>query len=292
MRSFDDIDSLQKYLSLIDNLHFQFSSSKNGNDFSYRGMSDSSDPLLPGILRKESEADYAELSYGASEYEILSHFIKESKIYINNVDDKNYLTWLEYAQHFGVPTRLLDFTSNPFVALYFCCKGSLEKDGNVCILNIGSYKNFTSTHSKFILKNKSITTEEMIESIILKIRDESLEAEIYPVHFIPYYIDKRMLAQSSRFLIWGTDTSPFEDFIKDENEMSISSDGIRIGKVNDKRCYLKLRIPEDKKSNILKQLDYCNINDKTLFPGLDGIGKYLKNYYHITKDEFLDLRGY
>lgn len=66
----------------------------------------------------------------AREYEILSRIIKEASAYIANVLREDYLLWMEYVQHFGVPTRLLDFSSNPLVALYFCCKNKPEIDGS------------------------------------------------------------------------------------------------------------------------------------------------------------------
>ena len=43
------------------------------------------------------------------------------------------------AQHYGLPTRLLDFTYNPMIALYFACESEPDKDGRVYVKNIGDY---------------------------------------------------------------------------------------------------------------------------------------------------------
>jgi hypothetical protein len=126
-------------LSILKKLQFQFGCSPKGSGFLFRGNQDVSYSLLPGIYRCFSEKQHARLIdgsiegkvYQANENEILAHFRKEAGGILNFVAQSDDFTWLQYAQHYGVSTRLLDFSANPLVALYFCCHGEKPCDGAV-----------------------------------------------------------------------------------------------------------------------------------------------------------------
>ena len=264
-------------------------------DFSYRGISNNSYSLLPGILRetvrngngKSEEVEF----YYEDEYEILSHFIKEASSYITNINRDDYLSWLEYAQHFGCPTRLLDFTSNPLVALYFCCKDKSKTDGSVWIINEINFENWYR-QSDFVINNKPTSRKQIINSIIAEMKGDHQNTEMKrPVSHFPFYIDQRMVAQSSRFLIWGADKRSLEEIVSEKEYMRLSPDSVRIGKSKDTRFLFKYDVPSDNKDNILKQLNTCGINEKALFPGPDGIGRFIADIYRTNKSELLDSLG-
>jgi hypothetical protein len=60
---------------------------------------------------------------------MMDDFINYSKSYDYSLSTFDNWTWLMIAQHYGVPTRLLDWSVNPLVALYFACNDSFDKDG-------------------------------------------------------------------------------------------------------------------------------------------------------------------
>lgn len=291
-----EIHSLQEFIDALEKLKFQFSHSAKGMDFSYRGVCDSSYSLLPGIFREvklnENAISGKAKAYKTREYEILNHFIKEASAYVTNVAKEDYLLWMEYAQHFGVPTRLLDLTSNPLVALYFCCKDKPQTDGSVWVLNEINFYHW-NCQSEFVVRNSPITKRQIISSIIAEIQgsfDYNPEKIVMnrPISHIPYYIDHRMSAQSSRFLIWGTDNRSLEEMVSEHEYMVLSAQGIRYSVSNDARFLFRFKIPSGYKYRILKQLNLFGINEKSLFPGLDGIGRHIANIYRTNADDLFE----
>lgn len=245
-------------------------------DFWFRGVSNKEYKLLPKFLRGNYYTHY--------DLGILQKFKKEAGGYINSICGDNDLNWLQYAQHYGVPTRLLDFSASPLVALFFCCSSDLDTNGALWVLNKFIFDrivliSFMSNECIEMLSNNIL-----IERIMNKFYKHDVIPEVntpkYPVSFIPSYIDRRMETQLSRFLIWDTDDRALDEIIKDENIMKLEGNVLQ----NERKEFLaKLIIPSNRKVEILNQLDLIGINEKTIFPGLDGIGKYIDNHYNIDK---------
>ena len=140
----ETVKNLSDFLKILDSYKEQFSQTYRNSGFVFRGMGNASWQLIPGMFREYSEKQicatmpgisYKGRIYSAHEYEILAHFKKEASGLLTHVPQTDDFTWLQYAQHYGVPTRLLDFTSNPLVAMYFCCQSESKGDGAIWIVN-------------------------------------------------------------------------------------------------------------------------------------------------------------
>lgn len=119
------IDSLQEYIRLILEME-----SEDGIETFYRGHSDQRYLLEPSILRKYN--DSGEYIHYFNEKELSSELLTMQPAEF--FSDKSMLDKLVRMQHFGLPTRLLDLTYNPLVALYFACEKHPEINGEVIVL--------------------------------------------------------------------------------------------------------------------------------------------------------------
>jgi hypothetical protein len=280
-----EVKDFQVYIGVIDSIKEEYSISLDGRDMIYRGMSNKDFRLIPSVYRNSFDKDLEiECNTYNDELEILYCFMKEASSYIERINKEDYISWMEYAQHFGAPTRLLDFTMNPLVALYFACISDMKNDGSVSIVINRNYIEFCKCNSKYLHEDPKINVKQDIISGVLK---KSTKYYEYPYKYIPYYIDKRMAAQSSCFMLWGSNHCSFEEMIKEENQLIIYQKPSSKG--NKRQRFLgKIVIPAYSKREIIRKLDLFGINEKTLFPGLDSIGKYIARHYMNHPDELWD----
>jgi hypothetical protein len=187
------------------------------------------------------------------------------------VDDK--ASWLALMQHYGAPTRLLDWTSSPYVALYFAVeeepqekKGKEEKDdGYSAVWAMDLH--WLETKEPKHLESKDPKDRTAYLSGLLDQCDKPLIVKIDPPQ-----ADERMSAQQGFFLWKQYESTPFFD------QILIS---MMIDPIQERPVIRKFKVGEDLRIEFLERLRSMNIHRGSLFPGLDGFCKFLKTDLEI-----------
>ena len=230
------INNIQEYMNAIEKLKTKYSYSTGVFNntiiepkFLFRGHGNHDKyKLEPKIFRtKKTQSGYS-TQFSQLEYNILADFIAEAKAYEKNIHDIQ--AWLEIAQHYKVPTRLLDFTENPLVALYFACRSKTDTKASIWIVNQKAYeKRFCNApYLKMTVDSQNTVITIIQREIVLfgKPEQKNLLEYEYPWIYKPQYVDERMQLQSSIFMIWGSRHCALTEMISEDDYMNFDDNEV------------------------------------------------------------------
>ncbi len=160
----------------------------------FRGQGNSEYKLLPSMYRCEVDPKY--------EREITRDFLIELSQYDHAIPQTG-VSKLLYAQHHGLPTRLLDWTKSPFIALYFAVEKEDDKDAAFFCLNPRSLNVQTLMESNTIPTTDNILLDDYIINSQSKNVQRAPVAE-YPLAVRPTESFGRLAAQTGLFTIHGS----------------------------------------------------------------------------------------
>lgn len=259
--------------------------------FFFRGQANCNWDVVPGIFRENYLSYESELINGA---------------YLRNPSEFRQLDTdfekLAKLQHYGLPTRLLDVTSNPLVALYFACQPYQEynKEENTIIEPDGIVL-FSRAYGKSCndlevlvishLANMEINGDTTLNKLLEELEDKRIYStktakdcrdgqfkSLIKILQNNYFVvsnmnNERLIRQSGLFLLVGKYNVILQ-------EKDVGQSVIQVAKSSAKSDFDKtvFRIPLDKKDEILKELDFYNINEGALFPELEHQMTYVKNF--------------
>lgn len=247
--------------------------SKFGGNWIFRGQEDASWGLQTSLERcVHKEKRCADVQF--FERSLVEEFKKGAKARLVSIMDypENTLEWLSLMQHHGCPTRLLDFTRSQYVAAFFALENCFKSNCAVwCIehdwCKATAVGNFNREHTK---KEDQITVNcDFADEKIFKVLfwdDPKATQMIFPV--VPLHSNARIEIQQGLFLCQGSE----ESF--DEN----------VGAMEDHLEHIvKIVISPDAREEGIKDLNKMNVNNATLFPGLDGYARSIKNKVWIEE---------
>jgi 8-oxo-dGTP pyrophosphatase MutT (NUDIX family) len=228
----------------------------------FRGLTDSTFSLATTLQR-----------VGGSSRQLESRLLRQFKKYAHRnfaVDDSDW-HWLAVAQHHGLPTRFLDWTNSPFVALHFATADwpNSGTDGAVWALDFIGLQQWLPDPLRQRLQHDGVnvfTTKELA-SVAFSLQElEKLSSEDFMVIFEPPSIDDRIVNQYAALSAMSRPDTVAESWLRNR-ERAV--------------CH-KLVIPARLKATIRERLDMMNITERVLFPGLDGLANWLRRYYGPT----------
>ncbi len=244
------VATVSSFLSIIEKTYSEWELSDSAISIWFRGQDDAMWPLLPTLHRGP---------HGTARFEkeMVRDFMLHSRLHLD-VAPANYLEWLFIMQHYGVRTRLIDWTENPLAALYFSVSDSNSTShGCVWLLDPWSLNRFSLGH-----KTIPVSESELMKRFF---RNSSPSpSPIYPVAIRPQRITPRIIAQRGCFTVHGSRTDPLEEVA------SRDVPNVRL---------IKLVIDNECKPSLLKQLYSCGISEYSLFPGLEGLAREISFRY-------------
>jgi hypothetical protein len=238
------------------------------SDFVFRGVSNAHYSTLATSLMRLGDG------YQRLEGHLLRNFRKyaflESR---EKVPVDSVWNWLAMAQHHGLPTRMLDWSYSPFVALHFATApiSDMDDDGLLWCLNYVKSREFLPQRLRVLLDEEGafVFTAEMLQETTSTLAafdalggmagDERHE---FVAFFEPPSIDARIVNQWALFSLMSRSDLALDDWLADHPDL-----------------YRRIVIPAEIKWEVRDKLDQANITERVLFPGLDGLSSWLKRYY-------------
>lgn len=226
----------------------------------FRGQASAQFGLQTSLLRLGGE-------YARHEGHLLRNFRKYARRLHPATDDSTW-SWLALAQHHGLPTRLLDWTFSPLVALHIATEDpeQFDVDGVVWSVDYVAARRLLPGPLRALLdaEGSDVGTPELLTQAAPGLADlEAMETDGPFVVFLePASIDERIINQFALCSLMSNATTRLDDWLTDHPDL------VR-----------RIVLPAGLKWEIRDKLDQANITERVLFPGLDGLSRWLKRYY-------------
>ena len=246
----ETINSLQDLLSFVYKVN-----EKASGQWWWRGQEESGWSLKPKVFRNEN--------FMNNEKDRLLRFKKRAGIRHSSVPNQDQeIEWLFLMQHYGLPTRLLDWTESPLIACFFAVR-EIENTNGGEIIALQPYKlNIKTINKKALLMPEDSVSLELINNAYTGKQDDQRVIAIRP-----FEVDIRQMVQLSEFTIHGSDNALEED---DEG--------------TDAFLY-RISISGKYKPKILEELKQLGIRESIIFPDLDHLTKEISNTDFIGLQE-------
>ncbi|WP_429180021.1 FRG domain-containing protein [Aeromonas salmonicida] len=290
------VNTLSEYISVTSRI------ARENESMWFRGVSSAAHRLVPSVLRDTIQLTDGRggevrpdqplnsgggLVTGLSPEEMFNDFKIKAVPFLEQ-EPKNDFEWMFLMQHYGVPTRLLDWTTNALIALYFAIESEpsnqeVYEDEYTPIEDyLASPAGEFSEHAAAVFALSPIKFNELASDVnsVIPISWEWERWSSYidpmnkpaglnnilPIAISPSHIDNRIRAQSGYFTLHGSNIWPIDYY-----------DAVR-------RILTKIMIPYKVIPGMVRDLEAVGITDSLVFPDLSGLAKQVRRKgYHKYK---------
>ena len=257
MNTVKKIENLEEYIKVAKTFKLRFGLSKASINPWFRGHSEREYCLQPTLYREANRV------IKECEKEILRDFKLKSRPFINEYNAKSDIEYMMLMQHYGLPTRLLDWSESYLVALFFAvCNYKNTKDASVWVLNPWELNSDrSSVNSRSILQPND---KDLINWLLDE--DGKIKGE-FPVAIRAAMNSNRIVGQKGIFTLFGEIDGSLDNLIYGCEEIIIQG---------------------DKKLDLLKELYEAGISYSTIFPEITGICQEIAFRYssYLGEDNF------
>lgn len=250
--------------------------------YAFRGQSDSSWPLQSTIERYHNDFTTNGLEYlDNREFWILRQFQRRAHKYIDAPPDiENRLEWLALIQHYGGPTRLLDFTHSFYIASYFAMEKSAGEAAiwaiNLSALEsnhqkMGNHETIDHVNRRHIQDVEKILLENSQKKYVLNVEPDKLNERIsiqQGLFIVPFDI-------TASFIENLAGTFDFDVNIFDDSNAIFLDPAKILNSYASLPAVIKILLPHNIHDDAMRDLKNMNITAATLFPGLEGFSRSL-----------------
>jgi hypothetical protein len=256
--------TVTSWAELIDELYrdsWDRSIARFRSPFVFRGM---------GLARNDLSTSLHRLAAGHGDIvKLEGHLLRNFRKYAHAdaAAGDSIWNWLALAAHHGLPTRLLDWTYSPFVALHFATENLAyyRQDAVIwCVNHRETNQRLPSELRKQLDEQGSNAfTVEMLTHIAGTLEKfQALSRNDFVVFLEPPSLDDRIVNQFALFSLMSRADGCLDDWLRGHPELS-----------------RKIIIPAELKWEVRDKLDQAGITERVLFPGLDGLTAWLTRYY-------------
>jgi hypothetical protein len=225
------------------------------------------------VFRGVSQADYALTTslcrlggdFARMEQHLLRNFRKYAPRKAHEGD--SIWNWMALGQHHGLPTRLMDWTFSPQVAMHFATSrlDQFGADGVIWAVDFGAAHALLpkTLRDEMEAEEADVFTVEMLQRRAQTLEEfDALADDDFVVFFEPPSLDERIVNQYAVFALMSSPEARLEDWLQKHPEL-----------------FRKIVIPAELKWEVRDKLDQANVTERVLLPGLDGLSAWLRRYY-------------
>jgi hypothetical protein len=237
---------------------WQESLARHRSTWAFRGRADASEDLRTSLIR-----------LGGDPGQLEGHLLRAFRKYAQSSDvpTDSQWNWLALGQHHGLPTRLLDWTFSPYVALHFVTSRmeALDIDGVVWCVDYQRAHALAPAPLRAELERAGagVFDAEMLDRAVGGLSElEAVADEPFVLFLEPPALDDRIVNQYALFSLVSRAELTLDAWLEEHPEL------VR-----------RIVVPAELKWEVRDKLDQANVTERVLFPGLDGLSRWLTRYY-------------